>query len=138
MAVVLDTGPVVAALNRGDPAHRRCAALLSDCPEELVLPVPVLVEIDYWLRKLAGPQVWQGFVTDVADGLYRLEQLREQDLLRAAELESAYRDLRLGLVDASVLAVCERLREPKVATLDRRHFALVRPRHCAALTLLPE
>ncbi len=138
MALVLDIGPVVAALNRGDLAHHRCAALLSGCPEELVLPAPVLVEIDYWLRKLGGPQVWRGFVTDVADGLYRLEQLREQDLLRAAELESTYRDLRLRLVDTSVFAVCERLREPKVATPDRRRFTVVRPRHYPALALLPE
>ena len=45
---------------------------------------------------------------------------------------------RLGLVDASVVAVCERLQEETVLTLDRRDFTVVRPRHCAALRLLPE
>ena len=61
-----------------------------------------------------------------------------RDLQRAAELEQAYAELDLGLVDASVIALCERLDEPKVATLDRRDFSVVRPRHCRALELLPE
>ncbi|HLY64794.1 MAG TPA: PIN domain-containing protein, partial [Chloroflexota bacterium] len=75
---------------------------------------------------------------DIAAGAYRLEGLSEEDLSRAAELEVAYADLDLGVVDASVIATCERLREEVVLTLDRRDFAVVRPRHCAALQLLPE
>lgn len=137
MALVLDTGPIVAALNRGDPDHARCAALLSGTEEELVIPVLVLVEVDYWLSRLAGPAVRVGFVGDVVVGAYRLENLSELDFTRAAELETTYADLALGLVDASVIATCERLGEAKVATLDRRHFSVVRPRHCRALELLP-
>jgi uncharacterized protein len=55
----------------------------------------------------------------------------------AAQLEVQYADLDPGFVDASVIATCETLGETKVATLDRRHFTAVRPRHCDALTLLP-
>jgi hypothetical protein len=36
-----------------------------------------------------------------------------------------------------VLAVVERLGEPRLATLDRRHFGLLRPRHRDSLELLP-
>ena len=53
------------------------------------------------------------------------------------ELVEIYADLRLGAVDASVVAVAERLGATEVATLDRRHFTVVRPRHTAAFTLLP-
>lgn len=49
----------------------------------------------------------------------------------------AYADLEVGLVDCAVLAVTERLGEPKLATLDRRHFSVMRPRHVEALELLP-
>jgi uncharacterized protein len=138
VALVLDTGPIVAALNAGDPDHERCAGLLTGCQEDLVIPALVLVEVDYWLRKLGGAQAWQGLVEDIAGGSYRLEPLLDADLVRAAELEASYRSLRLGLVDASVIAVCERLNESKVATLDRRHFTVVRPRHRSAVTLLPD
>jgi uncharacterized protein len=137
VALVLDTGPIVAALNTIDPAHAACADLLTQSQEDLVVPVPVLVEVDYWLRKLGGPKVLQSFVSDIADGLYRLQPVIDEDLVRAAELEVVYADLRLGLVDAAVIAICERLREPKVATLDKRHFGVVRPRHVRALELLP-
>ena len=137
MTLILDTGPIVAALNAQDPDHKRCAALLADT-DDLLVPTPVLVEVDYWLVKLGGTQVWAGFVADIVRGAYRLAHPTDADITRAAELESAYHDLDLGLVDASIVALCERLDQTTVATLDRRHFSVVRPRHCSHLTLVPD
>lgn len=128
MALVLDTGPIVALLDASDPDHRRCLALVEDLREDLVLPVPVLVEVDYWLRKLFGPEPWQTFVQDISRDAYRLHHLDEAQLARAAELERAYASLDLGLVDAAVIVTCETLDETKVATLDRRDFSAVVPR----------
>jgi predicted nucleic acid-binding protein len=112
--------------------------MIENVREDLVVPTCVLVEVDYWTRKLLGTESWDVFVEDVAEGAYRLEPLTLGDLERASELERAYANLDLGLVDASVIALCERLNEPKVATLDRRDFSVVRPRHCEALRLLPD
>lgn len=137
MTLILDTGPIVAALNAQDPDHGRCAALLATT-DDLLIPSPVLVEVDYWLIKLGGHQVWSDLVADITRGAYRLAHPTEPDLTRAAELESTYADLDLGLVDATILALCERLGENTLATLDRRHFSVVRPKHCSHLTLLPE
>jgi uncharacterized protein len=137
VTLVLDTGPIVAALNAQDPDHERCAALLADT-DDLLIPAAILVEVDYWLIKLGGTQVWADFVADITRGAYRLAHPTDADLARAAELESTYHDLDLGLVDASIIALCERLDQTTVATLDRRHFSVVRPRHCSHLTLLPE
>lgn len=138
VALVLDTGPILALLDADDPAHGRCCAMVDDIGEDLVVPVPVLVEVDYWVVKLLGADVWTAFIEDVTAGGYRLEGLTPEDLSRAGELELAYADLDLGLVDAAVVAVCERLGETKVATLDHRDFSVVRPRHCPYLRLLPE
>lgn len=137
MALVLDTGPIVALLDAADPAHRRCLDLVNDIGEDLVVPAAVLVEVDFWLHKLYGAQPWQSFVEDVMRGAYRLHPLDELDLMRATQLETTYDTLDLGLVDAAVIACCERLGETKVATLDRRDFSVVRPVHCERLTLLP-
>lgn len=112
--------------------------MVDQIDEDLLVPAPVLVEVDYWLRKTGLVRVWQSFVADVAEGGYRLIHPGEPELTRAAELEVRYADLELGFVDAAVIALCERLSEIKVATLDRRHFSVVRPRHCDALHLLPE
>ncbi len=137
MTLILDTGPIVAALNAGDRDHERCARLIESA-DDLLIPSPVLVEVDYWLMKLAGPAAWSDFVADIRRGAYRIEHPTESDLERAAELETTYRDLDLGLVDAVVVALCERTGQTRLATLDRRHFSVVRPSHCDALTLLPE
>jgi uncharacterized protein len=137
VVLVLDTGPILALLDAGDPAHARSVAMVEELREDLVIPSCVLVEVDYWARKLLGPESWDILVEDITSGAYRLEPLTIDDLTRTAELERQYEDLDLGLVDASVIALCERLSETKVATLDRRDFSVVRPNHCDALQLLP-
>jgi len=138
VALVLDTGPILALLDADDPAHARCVSLLDDTDEPLVVVAPTLVEVDYWIRKRLQPEVWSIFVEDIARGAYRLEPLTADDLIHVAELEAAYSDLDLGMVDASVITVCEKLGETKVATLDHHHFRVVRPRHCDHLQLLPD
>jgi len=137
VALVLDTGPIVALLDASDPEHRRCVRVVEEAGEDLVIPAPVLIEVDYWLHKLYGARTWQTFVEDIVRGAYRLHHLDEHQLQRAAELEQTYESLDLGLVDAAVIVTCETLAETKVATLDRRDFSVVAPRHCRRLTILP-
>jgi len=137
MALVLDTGVVIALIDADDSHHERCVVLAEAILEDLVVPGTALPEIDYFLRKRGLMDGWLGFVEDVSAGAYRLHWPDEDGIARAAELEVQYADLRLGFVDASVIAACETLGETKVATLDRRHFSIVRPRHCEALVLLP-
>lgn len=138
MALVLDTGPIVALLDAADPEHESCVRLVEELGEDLIIPAPVLTEVNYWLVKLYGMPAWEAFVEDVARGAYLLHSLDAAAVARCAELESRYQDLDLGFVDASVVITCEDLREEKVMTLDRRDFSVVRPAHCEALHLLPE
>jgi len=138
VSLVLDTSFVLAMLDADDRHHERCRLVAETVADDFVLPTLTLAEIDYFLRREGHDDAWQGFVYDIAAGGYRLHGPDERELQRAAELEREYDTLRLGIVDASVIVACERLGETKVATLDRRHFSVVRPRHCDALTLLPE
>jgi predicted nucleic acid-binding protein len=66
-----------------------------------------------------------------------VEPVRAGDWLRVGELVWQYRDLPLGTVDASVVATAERLGISTLATLDRRHFGVVKPAHAAAFALAP-
>jgi hypothetical protein len=138
MPLVLDTGPLLAALDAADPDHDRCAALMSDAHEDLVVPALVLAELDYWCHRRLGVDAWITFLDDLLDGAYRLEGATPADLGRCRKLQSQYADQALGVVDASVLALVERLGEDKLATLDHRHFAVLRPAHVQALRLLPQ
>ncbi len=138
MGLILDTGPLLAALDGADPDHSRCATLLIDATEDLIVPTLVLAELDYWCHERLGADVWPAFLEDLLNGAYRLEHPTINDLRRSHALQVDYADLNLGVVDASVIALTERLSEPKLATLDRRHFGVVRPSHVAALHLLPD
>jgi predicted nucleic acid-binding protein len=137
VALVLDTSAVLAALDAADPDHGRCARLIADSREDLIVPTLVLAEVDYWCHERLTPDVWLAFLEDVLGGAYRVEDPTHGDLERSHELQRTYADLKVGVVDASVLALVERLGARKLATLDHRHFSTMRPRHAEALELLP-
>jgi len=91
----------------------------------------------YLISSRLGSEAEVRFLGDLAGGLLLPLMVGEQDWLRMAELVWAYRDLPLGTVDASVVAAAERLEVQTVATLDHRHFGVVRPKHASAFELLP-
>ena len=136
-ALVLDTSTLLAALDAGEPRHEECVRALADGRVELILPLLVLAELEYWCAKRGGTSAWLLFLDDVLAGAYRLEAPTTADLGRARELQARYADLDLGIVDATIVALAERLDLTRVATLDHRHFTVVRPSHVEAFELLP-
>jgi len=137
LALILDTGPLFAAMDRSDADHERCAALVEGTSEPIVIPAPVMVEIDWLSARRLLPDAFLSLLEDIRDKRLAVEDMRIDDYERSRELIDRYRDLPLGFVDAAVLSIVERLGEAKLATLDRRHFAVVRPRHVPTLRLLP-
>jgi len=137
VALILDTGPLYASLDRRDADHAACRRLIEEADETLVIPAPVLVEVDYWIHIRLHPGVLVALLDDIEAGAYRVEDLQPADYARVRYLCDRYDDADIGFVDAAVLAIVERLGESKLATLDRRHFGTLRPRHVDALTLLP-
>lgn len=137
MALILDTGPLYASLDRSDADHPACRALIESADEPLVIPGPVLVEVDYWIGQRLHTGVLLALLADIEAGAYLVVDLAAQDYARVRELCDRYADADIGFVDASVLAIVERLGESKLATLDRRHFSLLRPRHRESIDLLP-
>jgi len=103
----------------------------------LIVPTLVITEVVYLLGTRLGAEAEVRFLGDLADGAFTVEPVAPADWLRIAELVARYRDLPLGAVDGSVVAAAERLGVHEIATVDRRHFTIVRPRHIEAFTLLP-
>ena len=136
--IIVDTGPLYAATDISDAHHDACAALFSDPGDQLVIPVSVVVETSFLIEGHLGPSAEAAFLASLASTGIVVEQLGQDDLARMAELVSTYADLPLGAVDASVVAVAERLGATTLMTLDRRHFTVVRPRHTTAFALVPE
>jgi uncharacterized protein len=127
----------LATFDRDDSDHKRCAELLAQVRGVRVVPAPVLVEFDYFAARKLDRRAMIKLTDEIGHGKYQIEDLTDADYQRVADLLRTYADLHVGFVDAAVLAVTERLREPKLATLDHRHFSVMRPRHVDALELLP-
>jgi uncharacterized protein len=101
------------------------------------VPSPVLGEIGYLLQSRVGPRAEMTFLRSFGGEGFKVAGLQGTDIGRMAELVGTYLDRPLGIVDAAVAAIAERLGLTEIATLDHRHFTVIRPRHVQAFTLLP-
>jgi hypothetical protein len=135
--ILVDTSGVVALLDRGEREHERVHGALTDSAEPLVTIDLVVAEADYLILTRLGRAAEREFVQQLLDGVFLREPLSDGDLRRAHEIADRFHDQDLGLTDASLMAVAERLRARGVLTLDRRHFAPFRDRRGWPLDLLP-
>jgi uncharacterized protein len=133
---VVDAGPLYAAANSADPDHTRSLQALQRSDLDLVIAAFAVTEVVQLLGSRYGPQAEARFLRGLAG--FAIEPPAPEDFVRIADLVERYADFPLGSVDASVVTLAERLDTPLVLTLDRRHFAAVRPDHCDSLELLPE
>lgn len=106
-------------------------------PGPLLVPAPVITEVCQVLESRCGPVIEAAFLDSLRSGALTVVELIDEDYGRMAELVRQYADLPLGAADASVVAVAERFKTTEIATLDHRHFLVVKPRHIKAFTLLP-
>lgn len=135
--ILADTGVLFGAIDADDPRHLDCAGALAANVGQLAVVVPVVVECAWLIESRLGPADEAGFLRAIDEGELDRVDLVDTDWARAVELIDRYADLGLGVVDASLIAVAERLGVTTVASLDRRHFTVVRPSHCAAFELIP-
>lgn len=135
--LLADTGPLVAVANSRDQHHQACRELLETHPGPILVPAPVIVEVCQLLQSRQGTQAEAAFLASLGAGELDVITLSPADYTRASQLVTQYADLPLGAVDACVIAVAETLGAADIATLDHRHFTVVRPRHIDAFTLLP-
>jgi uncharacterized protein len=136
-AVLVDTGPLYAMADQDDGWHDRVREFLQTVPAQLIVPVTVLPEACYLISVHLGASAELHFVRSVQRGEVKVEFLRKEDLTRTVEVMDKYLDTDLGFVDASLVAVAERLKIREILTTDRRHFSVIRPRHCANFVLKP-
>lgn len=126
MRVVADTGPLVAAANRRERAHVLAAALVIELGRDLVVPEPVLVEVDHLLRRHVGAAVARSMLASIASEALDVHFSSPGLLRRAVEIDAQYAELDLGYADATVMALVEREDLP-ILTFDFEHFRATRP-----------
>ncbi len=137
MPVVVDTSVVVAVFNRADRLHAAVVRAMGAERSAIHVPQTVVTEAGLRFSGIVPPDRVATLVRGIASSTWRTECLSGEDLERTAAILASYQDSRIDLVDASVIAVAERLRATRIYTLDRRDFSIVRPRHVDAFELLP-
>jgi uncharacterized protein len=133
--VLIDAGPLVALIDRGDQHHARCVEALREIRGPLITVWPAFTEAMY----LLGPS-WQAQAAlweMVASETVELRTIDHGDVSRMAELMRKYHDLPMDLADAALVRVAERDRIRQVFTLDQRDFRVYRPAGLGRLSLLP-
>ena len=135
--IVLDTSGLLAALLPSQREHPRARDLLRAEAPPLALSPFVLAEIDYFLARWAGIEFELALLEDVAGGAYELVRFDSADVAAARGLIDRYRALNIGLADASVVVLAEKLGTTRVLTLDERHFRTLQTPAGDSLTLLP-
>ena len=122
MSILLDTGILYAYYDRSDSWHARARALVQGQHRGLILPSPVIPEVDHLLGHRLGGKSRLTFYAGISEGYYLVADLPREGYSRVAELNRQFSDLELGFVDAAVVALAETLGLSRLATTDRRHF----------------
>lgn len=136
--IVADTSGLLALLDEGEPDHETAYAAVAADPGPLVTTDFVLAETDYLVLRRLGARAERAFLEQLAAGAPLREPVGDADMSRAIEILDQYADQNLGLTDASLMAVAERLEVRRVLTLDRRHFAPFRDARGRAFELVPD
>jgi uncharacterized protein len=135
--ILLDSSGLFAALVDTEVHHASArSALERDAPPFVLSPF-VLCELDYLLTSSVGVEPELALLEDVTAGAYELTPFDGGDVAAAHEVIERYRDLGIGLADASIVVLAARYGTDRVLTLDERHFRALRTPNGRPFTLLP-
>ena len=136
--IIADTSGLFAALDPDELHHESCRRVVEAAAEPLMISPFVLCELDYLVTRKLGTAAELLLLDDVAAGAYRLAPMEPGDVAAARTVIDRYRDLGIGLTDASVAVLAERHDTADVLTLDQRHFRAMRRPNGEPFRLLPE
>jgi predicted nucleic acid-binding protein len=135
--IICDTSGLIAAYGHEGAREERVLRVLQAEARSLVLSPFVLAELDYLAASRSGVGAELTVLEDVANGIYRIAEFAQRDVAQAAEVVMQYKDLNIGLADASIVVLAARYNTTRVLTFDHRHFRAMKPLHAANFTLLP-
>nr|VFJ86493.1 MAG: hypothetical protein BECKLFY1418B_GA0070995_100357 [Candidatus Kentron sp. LFY]VFK13744.1 MAG: hypothetical protein BECKLFY1418C_GA0070996_100431 [Candidatus Kentron sp. LFY] len=122
--IVVDSGPLIALFDGSDRFHERAVAFVRDLRGHLVTNLPVMTEVVYMLD--FSHQAQRDFLYWAEQAL-TIDRETPGDLPRIRALLNKYRDLPADFADASLVALCERMRVMDVASVDS-DFSIYRAR----------
>jgi uncharacterized protein len=135
--VIVDTSALLAYFDRDEPDHDAVAGVLEAATEALVVSPYVVAELDYLVASRLGVEAELAVLKELAGGAWDLPGLARDDLALASTVIERYADQQIGIADASNVILAARYRTRTIATLDHRHFDVVRPLGGGRFTIVP-
>lgn len=137
MALIVDAGALYAQADADEPRHAATAEVLRTERGTLVTSELAVAEADYLILDRLGVDVELAFLEDLADGTFQVECLTRDELRIARTVVDQYRDLQIGLADASLVVLANRYGTKRILSFDERAFRAVAPIGGGAFTVLP-
>ena len=131
---LVDTGPLVALIDKGDADHQRCEDAARQLKGDLVTTWPVITETMYLLEE--APQGQDALLQKVETGDLMVADLFPGDVPAIREVMRRYRDQPMDLADASLVRVAQREGVAEVFTLDK-HFRAYRAARGRSFAIKP-
>lgn len=123
--MLVDTSGLLAAMFPDQRQHASCARAINEHPGPFLMSPFVLAELDYLVARIAGVGIELDLLEQVASGAYRLAEFATCEVALARDVIEEYRDLGLGLADASIIVLARNLGCKDLLSLDERHFRAV-------------
>ena len=137
MTVVADTSALIAFYSESGPQHDDVCEWLAAHEEPMVVSPYVVAELDYLVATRKGVDAELAVLAELSGGAYELAAMGAADVVRAAEFIESYRDLGIGITDASLVVLAARYGTDTILTLDRRHFDALRSLTGEPLRIVP-
>jgi len=135
--VIVDTSALFAFVNDREPSHRAAVDAINACLEPLTVSPFALAELDYMVLSRLGFNAETTVLDEMLSGAWDIAQVSADQLRRAMGVVKRYSDERIGLTDAVNVVLAEDTHTKTIATLDRRHFAVLRMTDGSVLNIVP-
>ena len=134
--VIVDTSALLAFFDASEPDHEAVSEVLA-AADALVVSPYVVAELDYLVATRHGLDAELAALDELTGGAWELPPFDQEDLRRSREVIASYRDQEIGVADASIVVLAQRYRTRTVASLDHRHFDVLRSLDGGCFEVLP-
>jgi predicted nucleic acid-binding protein len=136
--VIVDTSALLAYFDTGEPDHDKVSDVIDRSGEPLVVSPYVVAELDYLIATRVGIEAELAALHELAGGAWELAAFGvPDDLNEVVSIIKKYRDQHIGAADASNVVLADRHHTRTIATLDRRHFEVLRPLSGGRFSVVP-
>ncbi|MDL9945055.1 PIN domain-containing protein [Gordonia sp. ABSL11-1] len=135
--MIVDTSALLAYFDSAEPQHSAVAAVIDAADEPLVVSPYIVAELDYLVLTRHGSRVERIVLDELASGAWELAAMPRDRLTTALAVVDRYADVPVGIADASNIVLADAYQTTVIATLDRRHFGVLRLGDGSAPTIVP-